>query len=206
LPLLAALHLVAELLALVQIANSRPFDGRNVHEHVLGAIIGLDESVALLGVEPLYGSSSHCKPFKEKLRGARNRASVKLRYGTESKFGGSRRARKCWRTMAVIVSGSEEHFPRQMMAPASSMTQMEGRLERNVEADIMALLIHAFLRLAFDTAEVTGSPGTQPTPAITPCPVACDQVCGARRRGTETVATLGGLPPSVACISQRLDA
>jgi len=27
--------------------------------------------------------------------------------------------------MAVIVSGSEEHFPRQMMAPASSMTQME---------------------------------------------------------------------------------
>ena len=65
LALLAALHLVAELLALVQIANSRAFDGRNVHEHVLRAIVGLDEAVALLGVEPLYGSSSHCKPFKE---------------------------------------------------------------------------------------------------------------------------------------------
>ena len=39
-------------------------------------------------------------------------------------------------------------------------------------------------------------------------PVACDQVCGARGRGqgTETVAKLGGLPPSVACVSQRLDA
>jgi len=39
-------------------------------------------------------------------------------------------------------------------------------------------------------------------------PVACDQVRGARGRGqgTETVAQLGGLPPSDACVSQRLDA
>jgi hypothetical protein len=39
-------------------------------------------------------------------------------------------------------------------------------------------------------------------------PVACDQVRGARGRGqgTETLAELGGLPPSVACVSQRLDA
>src|SRR5437868_435766 len=39
-------------------------------------------------------------------------------------------------------------------------------------------------------------------------PVACDQVRGARGRGqgTETVAQLGGLSPSVACVSQRLDA
>src|SRR6202047_3015719 len=36
-------------------------------------------------------------------------------------------------------------------------------------------------------------------------PVACDQVRGARGRGqgTETVAKLGGLPPRVACVSQR---
>src|SRR5215472_19261365 len=39
-----------------------------MHEHVLRAIVGLDEAVALLGVEPLYGSSSHCKPFKENMR------------------------------------------------------------------------------------------------------------------------------------------
>src|ERR1700730_6107369 len=39
-------------------------------------------------------------------------------------------------------------------------------------------------------------------------PVACDQVRGARGRGqgTETLAELGGLPPSVACVSQRLEA
>ena len=38
-------------------------------------------------------------------------------------------------------------------------------------------------------------------------PVASDQVRGARGRGqgTETVAKLGGLPPSGACVSQRLD-
>src|SRR5207237_6651526 len=36
-------------------------------------------------------------------------------------------------------------------------------------------------------------------------PVACDQVRGARGRGqgTETLAKLGGLPASVACVSQR---
>jgi hypothetical protein len=39
-------------------------------------------------------------------------------------------------------------------------------------------------------------------------PVACDQVPGARGggQGTETLAKLGGLPPSEACASQRHDA
>jgi hypothetical protein len=39
-------------------------------------------------------------------------------------------------------------------------------------------------------------------------PVACNQVRGARGRGQgiETVAKLGGLPPSGACVSQRLEA
>src|ERR1700730_10864014 len=39
-------------------------------------------------------------------------------------------------------------------------------------------------------------------------PVACNRVPGARGRGqgTETLAELGGLPPSDACVSQRLDA
>ena len=38
--------------------------------------------------------------------------------------------------------------------------------------------------------------------------VACDQVRGARGRGqgTETVAKLGGVPLSNACVSQRLEA
>jgi hypothetical protein len=45
-----------------------------------------------------------------------------------------------------------------------------------------------------------GKPFFVPSPAI--------RFRGARGRGqgTETVAQLGGLPPSVACVSQRLDA
>jgi hypothetical protein len=41
-----------------------------------------------------------------------------------------------------------------------------------------------------------------------PRPVACDQVRGARGwgQGTETLAKLVGLPPSGACVSQRLEA
>src|SRR6185437_489709 len=61
--LLAALKLVAELLAFVEVAHPGPLDGRDMDEHVLRAVVGLDEAVALLGVEPLYGSGSNSKPF-----------------------------------------------------------------------------------------------------------------------------------------------
>ena len=46
-----------------------------------------------------------------------------------------------------------------MMAPASSMTQIEVVSSETSSPTLMALLVHAFLRVAFDTAEVTGSPG-----------------------------------------------
>src|SRR6266446_6126347 len=71
LALLAALELVAELLALLQIAHPGLLDGRDVDEHVLRAVIGLDEAIALLCVEPLHGSGSHSKPFKSQLAGTR---------------------------------------------------------------------------------------------------------------------------------------
>ena len=100
LALLAALHLVAELLALVQSANSRAFDGRNVHEHVLRAIVGLDEAVALLGVEPFYGSSSHCKPFKE------NYAAPAIE--RRSNFGAERKANLVLDTSEEMASRTTE--------------------------------------------------------------------------------------------------
>src|SRR5437763_14844561 len=80
-----------------------------------------------------------------------------------------------------------------------------GRLERNVEADIMTLLIHAFLRVALTLQSLPACLASSRCPAITPCPVAYDQVRGARGRGqgTETLAQLSGLPLSVACVSQR---
>ena len=55
-------------------------------------------------------------------------------------------------------------------------------------------------QLARQSSTLPGKPFFVPSPG--------DQVRGARGRGqgTETLAQLGGLPPSVACVSQRLDA
>ena len=58
LPLLPAFELIAELLVFVEVAQSRSLDGRYVNEYVLRAVIGLNKSIALLGVEPLYCSVS----------------------------------------------------------------------------------------------------------------------------------------------------
>jgi hypothetical protein len=63
--LLAAFHLVAEFLPLVQIADSRPFDGRDVDEHILRTIVRLDKALSLLGVEPFYRPGSHLMLFKK---------------------------------------------------------------------------------------------------------------------------------------------
>ena len=85
----------------MQISNSRPFDGRNVHEHVLRAIVGLDEAVALLGVEPLYGSSSHCKPFEENYYAA---PAIERR----SKFGTERKANSVLDTSEEVARRTTE--------------------------------------------------------------------------------------------------
>src|SRR5438046_1478637 len=59
LALLAALELEGELLALPQIANPRSLNGRNMDEDILGAVVGLNKTIALLRVEPLYRTRSH---------------------------------------------------------------------------------------------------------------------------------------------------
>ena len=59
-----------------------------MHENVLRAIVGLDEPVALLGVEPLYGSSSHCKPFKDNY--AAPAIERRSNFGTERKANSAR--------------------------------------------------------------------------------------------------------------------
>src|SRR5580658_4301822 len=59
LALLALLDLVADLLALVQVADPRPLDRGDVHEDILRPVIRLDEAVALLGVEPFDGACRH---------------------------------------------------------------------------------------------------------------------------------------------------
>src|SRR5690348_6924720 len=71
-----ALDVEADLLALVQVADARALDGRDVHEHVLAAIIRLDEAEALLGVKPFYGADRHSVVFHVASGAAgRNRAA-----------------------------------------------------------------------------------------------------------------------------------
>src|SRR5690606_13771013 len=59
---LVALDFVGNLLVFVEAAQAGLFNGGDVHEHVLAAVVGLDEAVALGGVEPFHGAGSHYRP------------------------------------------------------------------------------------------------------------------------------------------------
>ena len=50
------LNVVADLLAFIQAVQSGPLDRADVDEDILAARVGLDESVAFGGVEPLDGT------------------------------------------------------------------------------------------------------------------------------------------------------
>src|SRR4051812_34973833 len=58
---LAALvdHVVADLLALAERAHPGALDGRDMDEHVLGAVARLDEAKAFSGVEEFHSACSH---------------------------------------------------------------------------------------------------------------------------------------------------
>ena len=62
LALIAALELEAHSLAFVQIADTGAFYRRDVYEHILRAVLRLNEAVTLLGIKPLYGPSRHFRP------------------------------------------------------------------------------------------------------------------------------------------------
>src|SRR4051812_34919177 len=56
---LVGLKLVGNLLALAQTAHAGPLERGRVHEHVLAAVIRLNEAVALGFVVPLHRSGTH---------------------------------------------------------------------------------------------------------------------------------------------------
>src|ERR1700719_1302384 len=51
--------LIARLYTLIECAEPSFFGRGDVHEHVLAAVIGLNESIALCRVEPLHRSGCH---------------------------------------------------------------------------------------------------------------------------------------------------
>src|SRR5271165_2812627 len=68
-------QLKADLLTFAQIVHSRAFDGADMNEGVLAAVVGLDEAEALLRVKPLHCANRHDDPFRMRAfsRGANNR-------------------------------------------------------------------------------------------------------------------------------------
>jgi hypothetical protein len=64
--LLAALgdDFEADLLAFSQRPHAGLFDRRDVHEHILGAIIRLDKTETFLGIEELHSSDGHRSSFQ----------------------------------------------------------------------------------------------------------------------------------------------
>src|SRR5262245_7026989 len=75
---LAALvyHVIAELLTLVQIVHPGALHRGDVDKHVLPAIGGLNESVALSGVEELHGTLSHIWPPVKTPIGVHGRTTI----------------------------------------------------------------------------------------------------------------------------------
>ena len=59
---LIALEFVGNGLTFMQAIQIRTFNGRDVHEHVLAAVSGLNEAEALGGVEPFDSTGSHFQP------------------------------------------------------------------------------------------------------------------------------------------------
>src|SRR5712692_10226377 len=59
LAVLPSLELIRDLLVLAQAAESGAFDRRDVHEHVLRFVVGLNEAEPLGGIEKLYGTDRH---------------------------------------------------------------------------------------------------------------------------------------------------
>ena len=59
---LVALKLVGNGLTFMKAIQVRTFNGRDVYEHVLAAVSGLNEAEALGGVEPFDSTGSHFQP------------------------------------------------------------------------------------------------------------------------------------------------
>src|SRR5580698_3325473 len=54
LALLASLNLVTNFLALFEGAKVRALNSRNMHEHIFGTVVGLNETITLRSVKPLH--------------------------------------------------------------------------------------------------------------------------------------------------------
>ena len=77
--LLIAFQLVGDLLAFIERAQTSAFDRGDVNEHIVSAVVGLDETEAFLAVKPLHDATWHFAcPFRTQV--------LKPTMGVEIKF------------------------------------------------------------------------------------------------------------------------
>src|ERR1700722_2007897 len=94
---LVLLELKAELLALAEGAEARAFDRRDMNENVIAAVVGLDETKALGGVEPLHCTNRHVRcPCCASVRARQMTRAIKFSERIEEDSG-ARSEEQAWR-------------------------------------------------------------------------------------------------------------
>src|SRR3954466_12074514 len=68
------LDVIGDLLTLSEAAHPRALDGADVHEHIPPALVGLNEAILLLFVEPLYSTGRHRMSFHGRVQESRTRS------------------------------------------------------------------------------------------------------------------------------------
>src|SRR5258706_10949494 len=87
---LSLLELVGDLLILVEVAKAGAFHRRDVHEHVLGLVVRLNEAETLARVEPFHGTGRHGVLSMDEVAPRRSVRGIKLVVG-ETRIGAPRK-------------------------------------------------------------------------------------------------------------------
>ncbi|EGP54090.1 hypothetical protein Agau_P200306 (plasmid) [Agrobacterium tumefaciens F2] len=107
--LAVALELETNLLTFDEFAHSGALDGRDVNEGVSAAVVRLDETEALGGIEPFHCASGHNEPFQSIEQGTAKRMprgqkptiferKVRLERGANRAMNKARQAKDRWNT------------------------------------------------------------------------------------------------------------
>src|SRR6266446_527029 len=90
LAVLSLFELVGDLLILVETSEAGAFHRRDVHEHVLGLVVRLDEAETLARVEPFYGADRHGMLSMDEVAPRESVRGIKLVVG-ETRIGAPRK-------------------------------------------------------------------------------------------------------------------
>ena len=82
--LLIAFQLIGDLLAFIERAQARTFDRGDVHEHIVTAVVGLNEAEAFLAVKPFHDATWHFAcPFRTQVLEPTMGVEIKFSVGVD---------------------------------------------------------------------------------------------------------------------------